>query len=149
MSSSSLHTYRMTVSENTNVPRNIPRVACTIRLRRKPLSMRGLNWLLTSCRTTSVMEKMRPVTEIVEDEMVPSTSRAASGPPSNTNSRAGSDSPRSQVGMRKPRMRAAATLTAGIAQKGRQSWSHLVSRGMSGTEPRIRKLWEVPSLPSS
>ena len=94
-------------------------------------------------------QRIRVKIAVREDEMVPSTSRAASGPPSNTNSRAGSDSPRSQVGMRKPRMRAAATLTAGIAQKGRQSRSHLVSRGMSGTEPRIRKLWEVPSLPSS
>jgi hypothetical protein len=74
----------VTVRAKTKVDSQIARVPWTVRLRRKPSIMRGLKELLTSCSTTSVMEKTRPVTEIVAEAMTPSTSRAASGPPSKT-----------------------------------------------------------------
>lgn len=83
---------------------------------------------------------MRPVTEMVDEAMVLKTSRAAVGPPPKKMPRAGLEASRSQAGSRKPRATAATTLVAGTIQKGRQIRSHNLSRGISGIDPRIRKL---------
>ena len=85
-----------------------------------------------------MIEKTRPVTEMVAEAMTPSTSRAASGPPENTKKNGSLASRASNVGTITPAARAATTATAGIIQNGPQSRCQRVSRGTSGTAPRTR-----------
>ena len=57
---------------------NTPRVTWVIRLARKVPIRRGVNWLLASCMTTIVIEKTRPVSEIIALAIVLSRLRAES-----------------------------------------------------------------------
>lgn len=79
-----LRTVRSTIMAYTKVAVNTPRASWLARSRMNERSTLGENWLLVSCRTTTVMEKTRPVKVIIEEVMVDSSVRAASGPPVNT-----------------------------------------------------------------
>ena len=65
------------------VARNSASVTWTNRSRVNVRSSRGENWLLASCRVTTVSEKVSDVTVISELAMASSTVRAASAPPPN------------------------------------------------------------------
>ncbi len=127
-------TERSTVSENTNVPMNTPNVACTTRLLRKLPSTRGVNWLLASCRTTIVIENTTPELEIIAEAIVVRTSRAASGPPGNTQRTYGR-SQRSASGNATPSTSATSAEAAGTAQNGAHTRAHQVRRLTSGGIP--------------
>ncbi len=86
--------------------------------------MRGVNWLLASCSTTIVIEKTRPVTEIMALAMVLSRLRAPSGPPSKTNGTC-SASAESSAGRTRPRTKAETTMAVGTAQNGCQRRVHV------------------------
>lgn len=132
-------TYRVTVRANTKVDRKMPNVPWTTRYCRKPPSTRGVNWLKASCSTTMVMEKTRPVTEIMAEAITPSTSRAPSGPPWKTYCSRVSPSVSSHCGSRIPNTTAARTQAAGCAQNGFHIRSHRVRVGTSGISPRLRR----------
>lgn len=116
-SSAAPRTSRSTVRAYTNEATNTPSVHWVMRVDRKSCRIRGLNWLLASCMTTMVMEKTRPVTEIIALATVPSTLRAPAGPP-------GKATPiwwwraASSRGRMKPSDTAAGVARAGITQKG-------------------------------
>ncbi len=74
-------TSRSTMRAKTKEAVKTPRVTCTTRLPRKLPSSRGVNWLLASCMTTMVIEKTRPVTEIIALAMVLRRLRAESALP--------------------------------------------------------------------
>lgn len=80
-SSAAPRTSRSTVRAYTNEATKTPSVHCVMRVDRKSCRIRGLNCLEASCMTTIVIEKTRPVTEIIALAMVPSTLRAPAGPP--------------------------------------------------------------------
>lgn len=85
-----------------------------------------------------VMEKTRPVTEIMAEAVVPSTSRAPSGPPWNTYRSRVTPSSSSHCGSRMPSTTEAITQAAGIAQKGFHIRFQRVTAGTSGISPRLR-----------
>ncbi len=72
---------RRTASEYVNVPSSSASVAWTARSLVKVRSRRGENWLLASWSVTTVSENVSAVTVISELAIVPSSVRAALGPP--------------------------------------------------------------------
>ncbi len=80
----------------------------------KVRSNRGENWLLASCRVTTVSENVSDVTVISEPEMALSTVRAASAPPPKSRSELPRPTCASSWGSSRPRTSAARTASAGM-----------------------------------
>ena len=96
-----------------------------------------MNWDCASCSTTMVMEKTRPVTEIIALAMVERRPRAPSGPPWKTNGISW-EMLRSSHGSTQESTRAANTMTKGSTQNGRQIRCHRLGWSRRGTDPRRR-----------
>jgi len=124
------------------VARKTPRVACTNMSLVKVRSSRGENWLLASCRVTTVRENVNEVTVIRELETASRTVRAApASPPKVTaDNQSGRDpsTAASRCGSANPTTSAATTDMTGSGHSRERTASLNPARGDLTTAPRRR-----------
>ena len=151
--STGLRTLRSTVKANANEDMKSARVKCTNRSATKVRSKRGENWLLASCRVTTVSENVNEVTVISDPAMASSTDRAASGPPLKRSAEriGGSDPSRvaSKVGSAVPATSANTTAKVGTGHSCVRTASMMRAvrpfiADMAALESSFARSWQAP-----